>query len=70
MDMTLKQQKEVLDATVLSSMLQLDNLVFSNLLTDRIPEKDFLDFDQYLKRCSASAENFVETEDGALLMIA
>ena len=70
MDLTLKQQKDILDATVLSSMQQLDNLVFSNLLTDRISEKDFLNFDQYLMRRASTAENYVETEDGALLMIA
>ena len=31
---------------------------------------DYLDFDQYLIGRSFSEENFVETEDGALLMIA
>lgn len=70
MGLTLKQQKDILDASVLSSRLQLDNLVFSNLLTDKISEMDYLNFDQYLIGRSSSAENFVETEDGALLMIA
>ena len=70
MDLPLKEQKDILDASVLSSRLQLDNLVFSNLLTDKIPEMDYLNFDQYLVRLSSSEENFVETEDGALLMIA
>ena len=70
MDLTLKQQKDILDASILSSRLQLDNLVFSNLLTDKIPEMDYLNFDQYLIRRASSADNFVETEDGALLMIA
>ena len=70
MDLPLKQQKDILDASLLSSRMQLDNLVFSNLLTDKISEMDYLDFDQYLARCSSSAENLVETEDGALLMVA
>ena len=70
MDLTLKQQKDILDASVMSSRLQLDNMMFSNLLTDKIPEMDYLDFDQYLIGRSFSEENFVETEDGALLMIA
>lgn len=70
MDLTLKQQKDILDASVLSSRLQLDNLVFSNLLTDKIPEMDYLDFDRYLSACASAEENFVETEDGALLMLA
>lgn len=70
MDLTLKQQKDILDSTVLSSRLQLDNMMFSNLLTDKIPEMEYLNFDQYLGKLTASEENFVETEDGALLMIA
>lgn len=70
MDLTLKQQKDILDASVLSSRLQLDNLVFSNLLTDKISEMDYLNFDQYLEVRAAASENYVETEDGALLMLA
>lgn len=70
MDLTLKQQKDILDSTVLSSRLQLDNMMFSNLLTDKIPEMEYLNFDQYLGKLTSSEENFVETEDGALLMIA
>lgn len=70
MDLTLKQQKDILDASALTSRLQLDNLVFSNLLTDKIPEMDYLDFDTYLTRVSSSPENLRETENGALLMIA
>ena len=70
MDLSFAQQKDILDASVLSSRLQLDNLVFSNLLTDKIPEMDYLNFDQYLNGLASSEENFVETEDGALLMIA
>ena len=70
MDLTLKQQKDILDASVLSSRMQLDNLVFSNLLTDKISEMDYLNFDQYLIGRASSEDNFVETEDGALLMIA
>ena len=70
MDLTLKQQQDILDASVLSSRLQLDNLVFSNLLTDKIPEMDYLNLDQYLIGLSSSEENFVETENGALLLIA
>ena len=70
MDLTLKQQKDILDSTVLSSRLQLDNMMFSNLLTDKIPEMEYLNFHQYLGKLTSSDENFVETEDGALLMIA
>ena len=70
MDLTLKQQKDILDASVLSSRLQLDNMMFSNLLTDRIPEMEYLNFDNYLAGRASSADNFVETEDGALLMLA
>lgn len=70
MDLTLKQQKDILDASALTSRLQLDNMVFSNLLTDKIPEMDYLDFDQYLARIPLSSENLVETDKGALLMIA
>ena len=70
MDLPLKQQQDILDASSLSSRLQLDNLVFSNLLTDKIPEMDYLNFDQYLSSRASSPENFVETEDGVLLMIA
>ena len=70
MDLTLKQQKDILDSTVLSSRLQLDNMMFSNLLTDKIPEMEYLNFDQYLGKLTSSEKNFVETEDGALLMIA
>lgn len=70
MELTLKQQKDILDASVLSSRLQLDNMMFSNLLTDKIPEMEYLDFDRYLIGRSSSEENFVETEDGALLTIA
>ena len=69
-DLTLKQQKDILDASVLASRLQLDNMVFSNLLTDRIPEMDYLNFDQYLANRASSEENYIETEDGVLLMIA
>lgn len=70
MDLTLKEQKDIMDASALTSRLQLDNLVFCNLLTDNISENDFLNFDHYLARISSSAENFKETENGALLMIA
>ena len=70
MDLTFKQQKDILDASELSTRLQLDNMVFSNLLTDKIPEMDYLDFDKYLARAASSAENLQETEDGALLLIA
>lgn len=70
MDLSLKQQKDILDASVLSSRLQLDNMMFSNLLTDKIPEMEYFDFDNYLKGISASEDNFVETEDGALLVVA
>ena len=70
MDLSLKQQKDILDASVLSSRLQLDNMMFSNLLTDKIPEMVYFDFDNYLKGISASEDNFVETEDGALLVVA
>ena len=70
MDLSLKQQKDILDASALTSRLQLDNLVFSNLLTDTIPEEDFLNFDQYVARIASSPNNIRETENGALLMIA
>ena len=70
MDLTLKQQKDILDASALSSSLQLDNLAFSNLLTDKITEMEYLNFDEYLKHASVSANNLQEIEDGALLMIA
>ena len=70
MDLTLKQQKEIIDTSVLTSSLQLDNLVFSNLLTDKITEMEYLDFDKYLARIASSPENLRETDDGALLMIA
>lgn len=70
MDLSFKQQKDILDASALTSRLQLDNLVFSNLLTDKIPEMDYLNLDNYLAGLSSSEENFVETEKGALLMIA
>ena len=70
MDLTLKEQKDILDASVVSSRLQLDNMMFSNLLTDNIPEMEYLNFDNYLAGRSSSADNFVETEDGALLMLA
>ena len=70
MDLSLKQQKDILDASVLTSRLQLDNLVFSNLLTDKIPEVDFINFDNYLARIASSPNNIRETENGALLMIA
>ena len=70
MELTLQQQKDVLDAVVVNSRLQLDNLVFSNLLTDAIPEMDYLNFDQYIADRAASEENIIETENGVLLMIA
>ena len=70
MDLTLKQQKEILDASAFASRLQLDNLVFSNLLTDTISEKDYLCFDKFLAGIASSAENLRETENGALLMLA
>ena len=70
MDLTLKQQKDIIDTSVLTSRLQLDNLVFSNLLTDKIPEMDYLNFDQYIDRIASSKENYRETDNGALLMIA
>lgn len=70
MDLSLKQQKEILDASALTSRLQLDNLVFSNLLTDAIPEEEYLNFDHYLARIASSSDNIKETENGALLMIA
>lgn len=70
MDLTLKQQKDIIDASILTSRLQLDNLVFSNLLTDKIPEMDYLNFDHYIERIASSKENYCETDNGALLMIA
>lgn len=70
MELTFKQQKDIIDASAMSTRLQLDNMVFSNLLTDKIPEMDYLNFDQYLSRAAASAENCQEIEDGALLLIA
>ena len=70
MDLTFRQQKDILDAVELNSRVQMDNLVFSNLLTDAIPEEDYLNFDQYLARISSSSENYVETENGVLLKIA
>ena len=70
MDFSLKQQKDILDASVLTSRLQLDNLVFSNLLTDAIPEEEFLNIDLYLARIASSPNNIQETENGVMLMIA
>lgn len=70
MDLSLKQQKDILDASALTSRLQLDNLVFSNLLTDAIPEEEYLNFDNYLARIASSSDNIKETENGALLVIA